>query len=174
MDDGLQDSWHQVEIIFQRTQSLYPSETLRISHESLLLPRFTVDYYTRLAKEKNDLDIASPVPSPLPELVELKELHPDLVRGTSRNLTFIPVENPSSIIDNTVMAHPSLLGSKHWSLDDHPIYKCWNPVFHQDYTLSQSKNLDPQNREFIRSSFSIIDVGVFALPLAGSIAQIVR
>ncbi|KAF9431767.1 hypothetical protein BGZ76_011720 [Entomortierella beljakovae] len=72
-----------------------------ISHTQI-----AINYYIRLAKERKDLDVASPVLSSLSKIIELKRLHPDLVRKTLIGMSYFPVQNQSEIINKAVIAHP--------------------------------------------------------------------
>ncbi|KAF9111267.1 hypothetical protein BGX27_005159 [Mortierella sp. AM989] len=151
------ERWTPAQLAFENSQENPVLLSLKNAKEfprAIILTQTTIEYYIRLAKEKNDLDIASPVLSSMSELIKLKELYPDLVHGTIRSLTFIPVKDPFLIVDNAVIAHPFRLRLKLWRPDDQPIYKCKNPVFHENLNPSQTGSLDPRNREFTHDIFT--------------------
>ncbi|KAF9918904.1 hypothetical protein BX616_004413 [Lobosporangium transversale] len=102
----------------------------KASSRAIVLAKITIDYYIRMAKETKDLSVASPVLSSLHELVQLHELHSDLVYGTIRQLSFIPVKDPSIIIDRAVVAHPPRFRWMFLKPENQPLHKCKNPVFH--------------------------------------------
>jgi len=93
-----------------------------------------VSYCIRMAKKDEDPHFVSPVLESLQQLVELKDLHSELVLNTLRGLAYIPVpdQERSYVIDRAVVALPPRFWKPFWKSKARPIYMCKNPVLHLD------------------------------------------
>jgi len=121
------------------TLSLRTSKTIPLAIE---IPRIMIDYCIQRAKQEKKFCFVSPVLCSLHELVELKDLHTNLVLNTLRRLTFIPVENESDIINQAIVAHPLKWFWLFRKLDTRSIYDCQseNPVFRTVQTDGHSNH----------------------------------
>ncbi|KAK3828041.1 MAG: hypothetical protein J3Q66DRAFT_7320 [Benniella sp.] len=113
-----------------------------------------VSYCIRMAKKDEDPHFVSPVLESLQQLVELKDLHPELVLNTLRGLAYIPVpdQERSYVIDRAVVALPPRFWKPFWKSESRPIYMCKNPVLHLDRSPRFKEHVT-QNEKFTHDLF---------------------
>ncbi|KAF9959409.1 hypothetical protein BGZ65_000428 [Modicella reniformis] len=119
---------------------------------AISLAKTVIDYCIRMAKAEQDAQFVSPVLDSLQDLLNLKELPPDLVPSILRELAFIPVKERSYIIDHAIIAHPPEFLSLFRKRKIRPIYVYEDPVLQLDHSL-QFREHDPLNENFSRDLF---------------------